>query len=96
MQVEWSKAHARAQRFVEEEGIVLEEMMRVQRYFKWRSSWWHNFTKESGSDVVSMGKRAYALKQADMWPALSSKFVSIWQSELRGLGLSTDIIKVCL
>lgn len=79
---------------MEEEGIVLEEMKRVQRYFRWRSLWWQALTKEVGSDAVSKGKRAYALKQEALWPILSSKFLTFWLSELRELDLSVDLINI--
>lgn len=36
------QSNARAQRFIEEEDLVLEEMRRSQRYFAWKSSWWLN------------------------------------------------------
>lgn len=94
LQVEWSKAYARAQRFKEEEGLVLEEMKRVQRYFAWRSAWWTELSKSSGSGSIGQGKGAYALKQASMWTTLSSNFLTTWQSELKGLNIDSELISI--
>jgi Ser/Thr protein kinase RdoA (MazF antagonist) len=92
--VEWSKAFARACRFSEEEALVLEEMRRVRRYFIWKSSWWHSQETGAGTDKVTLGKKAYALKQANMWDQLLSKFLVIWKSELSYHKLQLDLLEV--
>lgn len=92
--MEWSKAHARARRYMEEEGLVLEEMRRVQRYFMWKSSWWRELAKEEGSELFSQGKSVYALKQASMWLSLSSSFLRSWQNELFNLKLDRNLVNI--
>lgn len=94
LQVEWSKAYARARRFSEEEALVLEEMKRVRRYFAWKASWWREKVTDAGLDKVVHGKNAYALKQASMWVRLESKFFTLWQNELSNLKLDLTLLNV--
>ncbi|KAJ7128209.1 hypothetical protein C8R43DRAFT_897228 [Mycena crocata] len=42
VRVEWSKVKARRDRWVEEVQLLLEEMKRVLRYLRWRSTWWES------------------------------------------------------
>ena len=87
LRVEWSKTQARMQRFEEEVTLVLEEMRRVLRYFKWKCNWWIN---EAGSGAVEAsreGCEAYAHKQASLLGQLRARFSGKWKSIIIELGL---------
>lgn len=95
MQVEWAKTHARAQRYVEEEELVLEEMRRVRQYLEWKAQWWcetAGLGRESISDRVKAGCIAYAHKQAFYLTSLRIKFTDMWKSELMKLDLPVDCL----
>ena len=75
---------ARAERYIEEEELVLEEMRRVRQYLTWKATWWRD-PQQSGrgrscaSDPVKEGSAAYAVKQALFYEALMDKFTRQWQ-----------------
>jgi hypothetical protein len=93
LRVEWAKALARAERYAEEEELVLEEMRRVRQYLTWKATWWQD-PQQSGrgragaSGPVKEGSAAYAIKQALFYEALNDKFTHQWQQILSELGLS--------
>ena len=65
--------------------LVLEEMRRVQRYFRWRAGWWREREHVGRNGVlplVASGRAAYALKQATIVERLNAKFVGIWHHQL--------------
>lgn len=93
--MEWAKAQARVCRFDEEQELVLEEMIRVQRYFGWKVLWWRD-REATGSenvvDKVRSGRAAYAKKQAHILVCLNEKFVRMWKSLLVTLNLPLSSI----
>ena len=93
LQVEWSKAHARAQRYIEEVDIVLEEMRRVLQYFRWKANWWRNNSGVLHAESsVHLGCQAYATKQAFQLDSLHSKFLKIWEQTIGELSLEFNFV----
>lgn len=88
MRVEWARSRARAQRWAEEERLVVEEMRRVLAYFECRASWWRDNARRR-ADVslpLSLGLQAYAEKQAAVLDTLRLRFASMWVPYLKDMG----------
>ncbi|KAI0326025.1 hypothetical protein GY45DRAFT_1234598, partial [Cubamyces sp. BRFM 1775] len=95
MRVEWAHAKARAERWKEEERLLLEEMRRVVKYCEWKAAWWRSQGVQRDGHVpvcVQRGLRAYAAKQADVWGGLARRSASWWVEYLRTLGPLPDWI----
>ncbi|KAI0654576.1 hypothetical protein C8Q70DRAFT_876809, partial [Cubamyces menziesii] len=95
MRVEWAYAKARAERWKEEERLLLEEMRRVVEYCEWKATWWRSQgTRRDGDAPVAVqrGLHAYAAKQADVWGGLARRSASWWIAYLKTLGPLPDWI----
>ena len=81
MRVEWAKSHTRAQRWLEEVVLVIEEMRRVIQHLDWKASWWQSQGPLRSSvarpDIIS-GLNAYAERQADLMINIAMSFASFW------------------
>ncbi len=89
MRAEWARCKARADRWDEEQALILEEMRRVIEYFQWKSQWWRNQAGRR-SDVparLKRGLRIYARKQAAVFDKLAMRTASFWVHELASMGL---------
>ncbi|KAJ7226772.1 hypothetical protein GGX14DRAFT_627021 [Mycena pura] len=67
VRVEWSKAKARKDRWVEEVQLLREEMKRVLRFLRWRTLWWETrrgARRDSTERGIQAGLDAYAARQA--------------------------------
>ncbi|KAJ7019058.1 hypothetical protein C8F04DRAFT_1276699 [Mycena alexandri] len=51
VRVEWSKAQARRDRWVEEVQLLREEMRRVMCFLQWQAVWWEGQRKARGTQV---------------------------------------------
>ncbi|KAF9488375.1 hypothetical protein BDN71DRAFT_1513112 [Pleurotus eryngii] len=94
LKAEWSRSRARAQRWTEEQDLVLEEMRRVLAYLQWHANWWDKQgPQRSGSGVtetVQDGLSAYAAKQAAILRHLRRRFVVLWRPRLESFQLGAD------
>ncbi|KAK6971667.1 CxC2 domain-containing protein [Favolaschia claudopus] len=82
VRVEWSKAKARRDRWVEEVQLLREEMRRVLRFLAWRAGWWEEravCSREVREDVKA-GVEAYAVRQAAMTRQIARRFKSAWDA----------------
>jgi len=83
MRVEWCKSWVRAYRFSKEVELVTEEMMRVLRYFSWRSEFWRKKASTSAwasmSEARADGHCAYAERQAAMYRKLCEHCKELWK-----------------
>ncbi|KAF8176561.1 hypothetical protein BJ912DRAFT_1024344 [Pholiota molesta] len=102
LRIEWCRARARAHRWQEECLLLAEEMRRVLAYFSWQANWWTELSLDppmikskstiSGKHPANIrvidGKRAYALRQADIqqkmhdfcqlkWSGLSERLLTM-------------------
>lgn len=82
LQVEWTKAKCRVDRWEEEVVLLDEEMRRVLVYCAWKADWW----KETGqrartveSPVLHEGIQAYAAQQAHQEYSMAENFASKWE-----------------
>ena len=78
---EWMTCRARADRWVEEEALLLEEMRRVVTHLAWKyREWSGKVGARAGSCTpdVQRGIDAYARKQADIHRELAISFASQW------------------
>lgn len=89
MQVEWSKARARMQRWNEELLIEQEEMRRAKVYLKWKEAWWHERSslQVHGDGTVLSGVLGYAHKQGAICSRMAEKFAVHWLPHLREKGI---------
>ncbi|KAJ7458364.1 hypothetical protein B0H11DRAFT_1737877 [Mycena galericulata] len=80
VRVEWSKAKARRDRWVEEVETVREEMRRVLRMLRWtQEEWWHRAAlRVDVAPELAAGIRAYALRQADVHRRVAESFYAGW------------------
>jgi len=82
VRVEWSKALARTTRWMEEVGMLNEEMRRTLKSHAHKSEWWTLRRDGCGRVWVSAdhaeGARAYADKQAAMYEALATYCREVW------------------
>ncbi|KAK7046798.1 CxC2 domain-containing protein [Favolaschia claudopus] len=82
VRVEWSKAKARRDRWMEEVDLLREEMRRVLRFLAWRAAWWEERTvsaREVRGDLRA-GLQAYAARQAAMARQIARRFKSAWDT----------------
>jgi hypothetical protein len=92
LQVEWSKCHARTQRWEEEVIIVQEEMRRVIAYHEWKALWWRSqVARRSDTDNSALhGVDAYAEKQAHLSEQLAWRCAEQWLPALKAQGVSPE------
>lgn len=88
MRTEWAQSRARAERWEEEEQLLLEEMRRVIAYFKWRAEWWREQAGRRGdvSSSLARGLTAYAEKQARVFEDLATRCGARWYSYVKSIG----------
>lgn len=81
LQVEWTKAQCRADRWEEEVILLDEEMRRVIEYCDWKAEWWMKRARD-GRQVVSVvladGLQAYAAQQARQELLMAVRFANMW------------------
>ncbi|KAK6974636.1 CxC2 domain-containing protein [Favolaschia claudopus] len=82
VRVEWSRAKARKDRWVEEVDLLREEMRRVLRFLEWRAMWWEQkrSVTHSVSADIRAGLQAYAARQASLARRLAFRFKQIWNN----------------
>ncbi|KAK6967161.1 hypothetical protein R3P38DRAFT_3244635 [Favolaschia claudopus] len=82
VRIEWSKAKARRDRWVEEVQLLREEMRRVLRFLAWRAGWWEERTvvEREVKEDVKAGVQAYAARQAAMARHIARRFRSAWDT----------------
>lgn len=89
MRTEWARSRARAERWEEEEKLLIEEMRRVIAYCKWRAIWWRAQARrrvDAGIDeVVIRGLAAYAEKQATVLDDLINRCGSRWYAYFKAI-----------
>ena len=89
MQVEWSNARARMQRWNEELLIVQEEMRRVIVYLNWKVAWWRERSslRDHEDETILSGVSGYAHKQAAICSRMAEKCAVHWLPHLREKGI---------
>lgn len=77
---EWSKAHARKERWGEEVALLKEEMRRVLATLDFKQTQWEDRAAADNSLTADVhdGQRAYALKQAAARSQLKDTFRDLW------------------
>jgi hypothetical protein len=80
VRVEWSKARARRDRWVEEVLVLREEMKRVLRFLHWVQEEWLRWADEQDEidPQLAAGLKAYALRQAAVHWWIADGFHSGW------------------
>ncbi|KAJ7266198.1 hypothetical protein C8J57DRAFT_1511130 [Mycena rebaudengoi] len=80
--VEWVRAQARKDRWVEEVMLLREEMRRVLRYLTWQAEWWDGWgdVRTDVDGALRSGLRGYAAKQASLHCCLDKYFFKEWDS----------------
>lgn len=89
LRVEWSRSHARKDRWEEEVLIIQEEMRRVITYHEWKAEWWRSRAmRRSGLDAATLqGVAAYAEKQAHLSEQLAQQCAIRWVPALKEKGI---------
>ncbi|KAJ7018026.1 hypothetical protein C8F04DRAFT_978149 [Mycena alexandri] len=83
VRVEWSKARARRDRWVEEVQLLREEMRRVMRFLQWQAAWWEGQREARGKEIqpeLAAGVKAYAARQAALHRGIARRFRAGWES----------------
>ena len=86
---EWMTCRARADRWMEEEELLQEEMRRVIVYLEWKSrTWSEKVGIRAGSCTLDIqhGIDAYARKQASIHREIAMSFASQWLPYLKTCG----------
>ncbi|KAJ7470051.1 hypothetical protein B0H11DRAFT_1730903 [Mycena galericulata] len=80
VRVEWSKAKARRNRWVEEVDSVREEMRRVLRMLRWTEEEWRHREELRGTadPELAVGVKAYARRQAAVHHRIAEGFHAGW------------------
>ncbi|KAJ7606393.1 hypothetical protein DFH06DRAFT_936954, partial [Mycena polygramma] len=80
VRVEWSKARARRDRWVEEVALLREESKRVLRYLRWVQTEWRGRAerREEVDPQLRAGLKAYALRQAAVHRRIGEGFFTGW------------------
>lgn len=89
LRVEWSKSHARSERWAEEVECLEEEMRRVLAYFEWKAEWWlqqGGLRANEGEDMQE-ALNAYAVKQAQVLWDMGDSFANQWYPLLVSQGI---------
>ncbi|KIY60648.1 hypothetical protein CYLTODRAFT_460578 [Cylindrobasidium torrendii FP15055 ss-10] len=75
IRIEWSKAYARRERWSEEVILLEEEERRTLQSLRcMESSWRIRAWMHRDQSVTQLGKRAYALRQADVYRRIRENF----------------------
>ncbi|KAL7284431.1 hypothetical protein ACG7TL_001721 [Trametes sanguinea] len=92
LRVEWLKARARKMRWEEETKILLEEMLRVIRTYRYEEGeWLKRASKRTVSDhSLQEGLVAYATKQAQIRRAMRLHFISVCRDMAMAAALTSD------
>ena len=88
----WMTCRARADRWMEEEDLLQEEMRRVIVYLEWKScAWSEKVGIRAGSCTLDIqhGVDAYARKQASIHCEIAVSFASQWLPYLKAAGYDT-------
>lgn len=88
----WARGRARAERWIEEVALVLEEMRRTLAFCESKSIWWREriSIREGGSIELKDGIDSYACKQVNMWEALGTHFAQQWAPVIKIHNLPSD------
>jgi hypothetical protein len=89
---EWMTCRARADRWMEEEELLQEEMRRVIVYLEWKSRTWSEKVGAragSCSPDIQHGVDAYARKQASIHHDIAMSFAGQWLPYLDAYGFDT-------
>lgn len=89
---EWMTCRARADRWVEEEELLQEEMRRVILYLEWKSrDWSEKVAVRTGSCTpnIQHGIDSYARKQVNIYHKIARSFACRWLPYLNACGLNT-------
>lgn len=81
LQVEWTKAKCRADRWEEEVILLDEEMRRVLEYCDWKADWWKNLAegvRDVASPALEVGMNAYAAQQSHQEHQIAESFAGKW------------------
>ncbi|KAG1737727.1 hypothetical protein EDB19DRAFT_1895738 [Suillus lakei] len=80
LRVKWCRSRARANRWVEEVELLLEEMRCVSAFLAWHAAWWdEQATRRVGLDDASLeGIRGYAKHQAALRRSMRDVFLTKW------------------
>ncbi|KAK7028481.1 CxC2 domain-containing protein [Favolaschia claudopus] len=109
VRIEWSRARARRDRWVEEVMHLREEMRRTLRFLQWKALWWEErllVQREVRGDIMA-GVQAYAARQAAGMREIARRFKGAWDGsvseavraaveEERDLPSATDMDRGCL
>jgi len=80
--VEWCRTRARHLRWVEEVGLLREEMRRVLAFMVWHEKWW-NERRQLWNDLSAAnheGMVAYAARQAALRHTIHEDFKARWDA----------------
>ncbi|TBU21626.1 hypothetical protein BD311DRAFT_677927 [Dichomitus squalens] len=88
MRLEWAQAKARAERWRENEQLVIEEMRRVIEFCGDRATWWRSQKgrRFNIDTTLQQGLSIYAEKQAAVCENLATRCASFWVDYLKSLG----------
>ena len=89
---EWMTCRARADRWIEEEELLQEEMRRVIVYLEWKSRAWTEkvgIRAASCTPDIQHGIDAYTRKQANIYHQLAVSFAGQWLPYFKVSGLRT-------
>ncbi|KAE9384819.1 hypothetical protein BT96DRAFT_745598, partial [Gymnopus androsaceus JB14] len=84
VRVEWSKTHARSERWQEETDLLQEEMRRCIQSLRYNAKQWigrmlYEGPLAEGRDAAHMeGVAAYAASQAAVYRGIATEFERIW------------------
>jgi hypothetical protein len=80
VRVDWSKAKARRDRWVEEVMLLREEMKRVLRMLHWEQGVWRDraTARSPGEPELAAGLKAYAARQTDLHHRIATGFFGEW------------------
>ncbi|KAJ7493739.1 hypothetical protein FB451DRAFT_1387889 [Mycena latifolia] len=83
VRIDWAKALARKNRWVEEVRLLREEMRRVLRYLVWKARWWDSQRRAWGDQIpaeLAAGLDAYAVRQAALHRGIATRFKVAWDT----------------
>ncbi|KAF8874974.1 hypothetical protein BD779DRAFT_1613491 [Infundibulicybe gibba] len=80
LRIEWCKARARAHRWQEECILLQEEMWRVKAFFRWEIDQWQIRADVEMNNDGAEGRRAYALRQANIRSLMLARCEKTWKN----------------
>lgn len=83
LKVEYAKARARANRWLEEVHLVQEEMRRILAYINWKIGWWLDNLSHltDRKDKLALGCVIYGNRQVCILRTLAQKFRQQWEAD---------------